>query len=71
MTLEITLIALSAFLALAVFCGWRGARTPDPSKNPRLIPWRPLMVLAAAAVFFLVVHLAALLGFSPEQRPFR
>ena len=51
--------------------GWRGARIPDPSKNPRLIPWRPLMVLAAAAVFFLVVHLAALLGFSPEQRPFR
>ena len=45
-----TLFALSgASLALAAFAGWRGARPFDPRKGPRLIPWRFIMVLAAAA----------------------
>jgi hypothetical protein len=71
MTYEITLIALFGFLALTVFSGWRGARRPDPHKGPRLIPWRLIMLLGAAGVFLLVIHLAGLAGLAPEQRPFR
>jgi len=71
MTFGTTLVALLAFLALAVFCGWRGGRNPDPKSGPRLIPWRLIMVLAAAAVFLLIVHLAGLAGVAPVQGPFR
>jgi len=71
MTFETTLIALFAFLGLTVFCGWRGARNPDPKKGPRLIPWRLIMVLAAAAMFVLIVHLAGLAGVVPVQGPVR
>lgn len=35
--------------ALATFAGWRGAQPPNPMKGPRLIPWRMIMVLMAAA----------------------
>jgi len=40
---------------VAVLCGWRGARPPDPMRGPRLIPWRFLMVLAGAAAVLLLV----------------
>lgn len=54
-----------AFAAAAAFAGWRGARPPNPLKGPRLIPWRMLMVLtAAAAVIALGVGLR-LLGVAP------
>lgn len=44
-----------ALAALAGFAGWRGARPPDLMKGPRMIPWRPIMVLAATgAILFLV-----------------
>ena len=59
-----TLLAISgASFALAAFAGWRGARPPDPVKGPRLIPWRLLMVLAAAAAIvtlFLSLNAAVL-----------
>lgn len=70
MPLETTLIALFCFLALGLFCGWRGARKPDPNKGPRLIPWRLIMVLAAAGAFVLIVHLGGLAGVAPPQRPY-
>ncbi|MBS0333475.1 MAG: hypothetical protein JSS35_11970 [Proteobacteria bacterium] len=43
----------AAMLALAVFAGWRGARPPDIRRAPRLIPWRPIMLLAATAAILL------------------
>ena len=44
-----------ALAAVAGFAGWRGARPPNPMKGPRMIPWRPIMVLAATgAILFLV-----------------
>jgi phosphoglycerol transferase MdoB-like AlkP superfamily enzyme len=67
MTLTVTLIATFAALAIALFCGWRGARKPNPDKGPRLIPWRLFMLLAAAAVFILVVHLAGLYGLNTRD----
>lgn len=57
-----TLSLLAALVAVAVFCGWRGALPPDPMKGPRLMPWRPLMVLSAAGALLMLVHLANLVG---------
>lgn len=62
MDLTTTLILLSAAVAIMVFCGWRGARAPDPLKGPRMIPWRFLMIGAAAAAMLLLIHLATLFG---------
>ena len=61
MSLPVTLSLLAATLGLTVLCGWRGARPPDPRKGPRLIPWRLLMIFAAAGIFLMVVHLLALI----------
>lgn len=60
MDARVTLGLLAASLAAAAFCGWRGARPPDPTRGPRLTPWRPLMVAFAVAVLLLATHLVAL-----------
>ncbi len=61
-SLPVTLVSAAVGLGLAVLCGWRGARPPNPHKGPRMIPWRFLMLLAAAWVLLMVVHLANLMG---------
>lgn len=48
--------------ALAAFAGWRGARPPDPMRGPRLIPWRPIMVAAAAGAVIILVQIKQLMG---------
>lgn len=67
MSLTVTLALLAAAVALAVFAGWRGARPSQPHLGIRMVPWRFIMILSAAVVVVLVVHLAALLGL--PQRP--
>ena len=62
MSLSLTLALLAAAVALAVFAGWRGSLPWDLRRGVRMIPWRFIMMLSAAAVFILVVHLAALMG---------
>ena len=62
MTLPVTLVLICALLAVAAFCGWRGARPPDLQRGPRMIPWRLLMVSASTGVLIFVVHLVNLLG---------
>lgn len=62
MSLTTTLVLLGVALAAMVFCGWRGARPPDPFKGPRLMPWRFLMVGSAAIAMLLLIHLATLFG---------
>ena len=42
--------------------GWIGARKPDPMRGPRLAPYRFLMLLFAAVVLMMLVHLANLAG---------
>ncbi|CAN5625959.1 hypothetical protein BH11PSE1_BH11PSE1_26180 [soil metagenome] len=62
MTLPVTLALIAAFLALAIFSGWRGAQPPNPLKGVRMAPHRLIMVTAAAGVLILLVHLVNLLG---------
>ena len=68
MTLSTTLALAAGFLALAVFAGWRGARPPDFTKGPRLIPWRGIMVFAAAGCLLFLVHAANLMGVQTGRR---
>ena len=55
----LTLILLVASMAVVVFAGWRGSRPTDITRGPRMMPWRFIMLLAAALVFFLLIHLLA------------
>lgn len=64
MTLSTTLVLLAMLSAVAVVCGWRGARPPDVTRGPRLTPYRLIMVTAVALVLILLVHLVNLLGVS-------
>ncbi|HEX7886914.1 MAG TPA: hypothetical protein VF474_13140 [Phenylobacterium sp.] len=60
------LIALGVgFAALAAFAGWRGARPPNFTRGPRLIPWRAIMVFAAAAAIIVLVQVEQASGFGP------
>lgn len=59
---SVTLAAAAAALTACVFFGWRGMRPPDPARGPRLIPHRLLMLVSAAVVLVLVVHLLNLVG---------
>ena len=61
-TLPVTLLSAAVGVGLTVLCGWRGARPPDPARGPRLVPWRFLMLLSAAWVLLMLVHLANLVG---------
>ncbi|MGV9005791.1 MAG: hypothetical protein ACOH1H_03535 [Brevundimonas sp.] len=63
-----TLSLLAAALALTVFCGWRGARPWDPRGGVRMAPWRFIMLLSAASVVILAIHVGTLLGV--QQRPY-
>jgi hypothetical protein len=68
MSFPLTAALAAAALGLSVFCGWRGARPPDPHRGPRLAPYRFLMLLFAAGFIVLLVHLVNLAGFSTGQR---
>ena len=57
-----TLFIAGAAAALGVLFGWLGARPPDPHKGPRLAPHRFLMLVCAAVVLVMLVHLANLAG---------
>jgi hypothetical protein len=68
MTLNVTLALAAAFLSLALFAGWRGARSPNPHTGPRMVPWRFIMLLAAAGLMLMLVHLLNLAGVTTGRR---
>lgn len=63
MDLTITLVLFVLAIALMVFFGWQGARPLDITRTqPRMVPWRLLMVLMSVVLITLLVHLLQLLG---------
>jgi len=62
MDMPLTFALTVGFGGLAVFCGWRGAQPPNVIKGPRIMPWRMLMLLSAAACILMLVHLVNLAG---------
>jgi hypothetical protein len=62
MDLLTTLAIAVAALLFALFCGWRGARPINVLKGPRLMPWRPLMMMSAVVLLLMAAHLLNLLG---------
>lgn len=67
MDMSLTLAICAALLAVAVFAGWRGARPPNPHRGPRLMPWRFIMLLAAAGLLPLLLHVASLVGLTTDR----
>jgi hypothetical protein len=61
-----TLALAGAALAIGLFSGWRGAQPSDPKRGVRLVPWRPIMLLAATLFVLLVVHMVNLAGIKPN-----
>jgi hypothetical protein len=68
MDMPLTLAIAAVCLALAGFCGWRGAQPLNIHKGPRLMPWRPLMMLFAVAFLVLLAHAANLMGVQTGNR---
>lgn len=62
MDLKTTLILLAVSVTVGAYAGWRGAQPPNLLKGPRMVPWRFVMVLAAALVMLLLIHLASMGG---------
>jgi hypothetical protein len=60
MTVPVTAALAGLCLALAVLFGWRGARAARPHAEPRLVPWRFLMLLAFTGMVAFLVHLVNL-----------
>jgi hypothetical protein len=68
MNLPITIALMLVFVALTVFCGWRGAKPKDYAK-PSLVPWQFLMLLSAAGVLIMVVGVLNELGVTTGGNP--
>jgi hypothetical protein len=62
MDMTATLASTAAAILLAVLFGWLGARKPNPSRGPRLAPWRFLMLASAATAILLAGRLIQLAG---------
>ncbi len=68
MNWAVTMGVILAAAGLSGFAGWRGARPSDLVRGPRLVPWRLIMVLAAAVAMLGLVHAANLLGIETGRR---
>ena len=60
MTVPVTAALAGLCLVLAVLFGWRGALAARPHAEPRLVPWRFLMLLAFTGMVAMLVHLVNL-----------
>lgn len=70
MNLTLTLALLAASTLFGLFCGWRGAKPTNIHKGPRMMPWRFLMLVCAALVMLLLIHVLALVGGGTGPRPY-
>ncbi|KQV58237.1 MULTISPECIES: hypothetical protein [unclassified Caulobacter] len=69
MDLAFTIALTVTFLILAVVCGWFGARPINVLKGPRMVPWRPLMMVCVVGLMLMIVHLINLLGVETGGQP--
>ena len=69
MDLPLTLAASVTLLVLAAVFGWLGARPIDVLKGPRMVPWRPLMMICVVSLMLMIVHLVNLLGVQTGNQP--
>jgi hypothetical protein len=67
MDMTTTLILMAAMAGVFGIGSWIAARPADPL-NPRLIPWRPIILVAGVVGLILAAHLVNLLGFSTGIR---
>jgi hypothetical protein len=72
LSLPVTVILFSVSSILTVAFGFMGARPHDLRRTqPRMIPWRFLMMLSFVAALVLLVHLLNEMGFSTgHDRPY-
>jgi hypothetical protein len=61
MTVSVTATLAGVCFLLAVLFGWRGARASRPHTEPRLVPWRFLMLIAFTGMVAMLVHLVNLM----------
>jgi hypothetical protein len=61
MNLIATASVAGVALALALACGWMGARPAKALTAPRLTPWRLLMLVAFAVAVAALGHIVSLL----------
>ena len=67
MSLTTTLVILIPAAILFGFGSWKSAQPADPLK-PRLIPWRPIMLISGVVALLMLVHLVNTLGFETGGR---
>jgi hypothetical protein len=60
-TVPVTATLAALCLLLTVLFGWRGARAARPHAEPRLTPWRLLMLVAFTGMVAMLVHLVNLI----------
>ena len=68
LSLTMSIILGVGCLALAAFCGWRGARPVNPRKGPRMVPWRLLMVMLAFGAILMLYQIGQVLHIGPQQQ---
>jgi uncharacterized protein (DUF983 family) len=62
-----TLVVLGAASIVLAVAFWRDHRPRTDSLNVRWVPWRFIMLLAAAIILFCLVHLVNLGGLTTGQ----
>ena len=67
MSLIVTLAILAVLVGVFAFGSWRSAQPADPL-NPRLVPWRPVIIAAGVAAIIMVGRLISLMGFDIGTR---
>ncbi len=65
---QLTLGIGVAAAALGALFGWLGARPFEPHRGPRLAPYRFMMLLCAAVVLYMIVHLVNLAGLTTGRQ---
>ena len=67
MDLTATIAIFCVAAALFAFGSWRSAQPADPLK-PRLIPWRPVIIVSGVVCVLMLAHVANLFGIQTGSR---